>query len=180
MLLLVALLGGLFAAGYAVSDLPVLSVTVAIGAWVLAAAALSWLAISRTALAVPVLAVVTVALAGVAVVDAWMDLFSRDTTGPVMTIAFLALLAPMAFLGLRRPVWASLLLLTIGVVQLLGSGLLRSAASGQLQWGRLLAGSSGVLVVPVLLAAVLLVVAGLLMHDHVRPAVGAHARPASH
>lgn len=166
-LLLVAVLGGVFAAGYAMDDMSTLFVTVAVAAWVVAAGGLGWLALRGTDVAVPTLLAVTVVVAAVAVVDARFDLFVRDERGPVMTVAILALMVPLALLGLRRATAAGLMLLLIATVQLLSSGLLQSVAGGEPQWGRLLAGSSGVVVVPVLVAAVLFLVAGRLSHEHV-------------
>ena len=166
-LLLLAVLGGLFAAGYAVSDLPLLPVVLGIVGWVGVAAVLGWLALRRTDVAVPVLLAVTVAVAVISVLDARFDLFARDSSGPVVTVGILAVLVPLALLGLRRSTEAGLMLLLLGTVQLLASGLLHSLAAGEAQWGRLLAGSSGVVVVPVLVAAVLLLVAGRLSHEHV-------------
>ncbi|WP_122260923.1 hypothetical protein [Ornithinimicrobium cerasi] len=166
-LLLVAVLGAVFAAGYAAQDQSVLFTTVAAAAWVVAAGALGWLALRGTGLAVPTLLAVTVAVAVVAVLDARFDLFARNTRGPVMTVAVLALFVPLALLGLRRATEAGLMLLLVGAVQLLSSGLLQSVADGEPQWGRLLAGSSGVVVIPALLGAALLLVAGRVDHDHV-------------
>lgn len=167
LLLLLSVLGGFFAAGYAVSDLPVLPVTLGIVAWVAAAGGLGWLALRRPGPAVPWLLAVSVAVALTAVVDARMDLFDRTSTGPVVTVVILAAVVPLALLGLRRATEAGLMLLLIGLVQLLGSGLLSSTGNGEPAWGRLLAGSSGIVVVPVLLAAVLFLVAGRIDHDPV-------------
>ena len=86
LLILLALGGGLFAAGYAVSDLPLVPVILGVAAWVLTAGGLGWLALRRTDAAIPTLLALSVAIAALAVLDARFDLFDRDTNGPVMTI----------------------------------------------------------------------------------------------
>lgn len=165
LLLLLAVLGGLFAAGYAYTDLALwLAVTLTV-AWVALAAGLGWLAWRRPDRAAPVLLGLTVALAALTVTDARLDLFVRDERGPVVTVLILAAVVPLAVLALRRATAAGLFLLVLGVYQLLASGVLHAAGGGGAPWRALLAGSSGVVVVPVLLAAVLLLAAGWLAHE---------------
>lgn len=166
LLILLALGGGLFAVGYAVSDLPLAAVILGIAAWVLAAGGLGWLALRRTDAAVPTLLALSVAIAALAVLDGRFDLFDRDTTGPVMTIVILGALVPLALLGLRRATEAGLMLLVLGVTQLLGSGLLHSRGDG-IMWQAVLSGSSGIVVLPILVGALLLLLAGRLDHEHV-------------
>lgn len=166
LLVLLALGGGLFAAGYAVSDLPLFPVILGITLWVAAAAGLGWLALRRTDVAVPTLLAVSVGVAALAVLDGRLNLFERDTNGPVMTIIVLAAIVPMALLGLHRATEAGLMLLLVGLAQLLGSGLLHSAGDGAM-WRQVLGGSSGVVVLPILLGALLLLVAGRMDHERV-------------
>lgn len=103
LLILLALGGGLFAAGYAISDLPLLPVILGISIWALAAAGLGWLALRRTGVAVPTLLAVSVAVAALAVIDGRFDLFNRNTNGPVMTLIILAVVVPVALLGCAGP-----------------------------------------------------------------------------
>ena len=56
--------------------------------------------------------------------------------------------------------------LLVGAAQLLGSGLLHSAGDGAM-WRQVLGGSSGVVVLPILLGALLLLVAGRMDHERV-------------
>jgi hypothetical protein len=164
-LLLFAVLGALFAAGYAYADLaPVLAVALTVG-WLALAGGLGWLAWRRPDTAVPVLLGLTVAVAVLSVTDARMDLLDRDATGPVTTVLILAVLVPLAVLALHRATAAGLFLLVLGVYQVLASGLLHAVAGDEAPWRALLAGSSGVVVVPVLLAAVLLLLSGWLAHE---------------
>jgi len=166
LLILLALGGGLFAAGYAISDLPLLPVILGISIWALAAAGLGWLALRRTGVAVPTLLAVSVAVAALAVIDGRFDLFNRNTNGPVMTLIILAVVVPVALLGLRRATEAGLMLLLIGLTQLLGSGILHGGGEGAM-WRPALGGSAGVIVLPILLAALLLLLAGRLDHERV-------------
>lgn len=164
-LILFAVLGGLFAAGYAYEDLPLwLAVTLTV-AWLALAGGLGWLAWRRADVAVPVLLGVTVALAVLTVVDSRLDLFRRDEYGPVTTVAILAALVPLAVLALHRATAAGLFLLVLGVYQLMAAGLLHAGAGEGAPLRALLGGSSGVVVVPVLLAAVLLLLAGWMAHE---------------
>ena len=104
--------------------------------------------------------------AALAVIDGRFDLFNRNTNGPVMTLIILAVVVPVALLGLRRATEAGLMLLLIGLTQLLGSGILHGGGEGAM-WRPALGGSAGVIVLPILLAALLLLLAGRLDHERV-------------
>lgn len=159
---LAAVLMGLFAAGYAYADLPLwLAVSLTVG-WLALAGGLGWLAWRRPDAAVPVLLGLTVVLAGVTVTDARVDLFGRDRAGPVMTVVVVAFLVPLAALALHRATAAALLLLVLGTYQGLAAGIVRG---GEAPLGALLTSSSGVVVVPVLVGALLLLLAGWLAHE---------------
>lgn len=171
---LFASLFGLFAAGEAfASDLPRLPLVLAVIGWVVVAAGLGWLALRRTDLAVPTLLAVTVALVALRIVDAQVDLLGRDEVGPWVTVVSLSALVGLGLLGLVRPTEAGLLLLLYGAGALLGTVLLRTG--GEMPPLRaLLGGSSGIVVVPTITAAVLLLVAGRLTHDEVHFWHGSH------
>src|SRR5690606_25174546 len=142
LLALVAVLGGLFAAGYAYADLPLWQALSATAVWLVLAGGLGWLAWRRPGTAVPVLLGVTVTVAALSVLDSRYDLFGRDRSGPVMTVMILAVLVPLAVLALHRATAAGLSLLVLGVFQALASGLLHGAGAGEPAWQALLGGSS--------------------------------------
>lgn len=89
-----ALLAGLFAAGYAYTDLRLrLAILLTVG-WLTIAGGLGFLAWSRPDRAVPVLGVITIITAGTTIIDSRVDLFGRDDIGPVMTMVIVAILVP--------------------------------------------------------------------------------------
>ena len=164
------LAGGVFASGYAFADL---GAGVALGltaAWLVPMAALSLLALRRPEETAPWLIALTVAMVVLAPLAMRFRVFPQ-AWGPVVTIAMLTLAVPLAFLGLRLATTAGLLLLVLAGTQLLGTVIayLRSPA-GEVPLRHLFSGSSGVIILPLLLAAVLLLAAGLMAHE--RPTVG--------
>ena len=175
-LLLFAVLGGAFAAGSAFEDLPLRWVTLAAVVLLGVVAGLSWLALRRTDTAVSALLVMTGLLAVTTVVDARWDVFDRDVNGPVMVVLLMAAAVPLAMLGLHRATEAGGMLLLLAAFQLVASGIVPAVAAGEVAWQFFLRGSSGVAVLPLLVAGVLLVVAGRTGHDAVSfwPHHGAH------
>ena len=170
-----SVLGSVFAAGYAYSDLPLWQALVATAGWLAIACGLGWLAWRRPDRAVPVLLGATLALSALTVLDSRADLFRREELGPVTTVVILAVLVPLAVLALHRATATGLLLLVLGVFQALASGLLHSGGAGEPVWRAVLGGSSGVVVLPVLLAALLLLLSGWLSHEppgRLRPSAG--------
>ncbi|AZN29185.1 hypothetical protein EJO69_01890 [Flaviflexus salsibiostraticola] len=162
LLIAFALLAGLFAAGYAYTDLRLrLAILLTVG-WLTIAGGLGFLAWSRPDRAVPVLGVVTIITAGTTIIDSRVDLFGRDDIGPVLTMVIVAILVPLAVLGLRRATAAGLLLLVLGLCQALSAGLLMGQRGGGPPLGAALTGSSGVIVLPILGSGLLLLLAGWL------------------
>lgn len=174
-LLLMALAGALFAAGYAFSDLPLWLPVLQSAVWLAVAIGLTFVVLRLPEVAVQVMLVVTGVMVLLIVLDGTVGIFRRDELGPVGTVFLLAVLVPLAFLGLRRPVLAGLMLLVLAFVQFLSAGLIRGRFADGAPLGALLGSSSGVVVLPMLLAAVLFLIAGYLAHDSWRlhPAHGA-------
>lgn len=174
-LLLMALAGALFAAGYAFSDLPLWLPVLESVIWLAIAIGLTFVVLRLPEVAVQVMLAVTGVMVLLIVLDGTVGIFRRDELGPVVTVLLLAVLVPLAFLGLRRPVLAGLMLLVLAVVQFLSAGLMSGRFADGAPLGALLGGSSGVVVLPTLLAAVLFLLAGWLAHDSWRlhPAHGA-------
>ncbi|SDL25186.1 hypothetical protein [Tessaracoccus oleiagri] len=164
-LLLMSLAGSLFAAGYAFTDLPLWLPILGSLLWLAIAVGLTFVVLRFPEVAVQVMLAVTAVVALLIVLDGTLGIFRRDELGPVATVLLLAVFVPLAFLGLRRPVLAALMLATLALVQLLGAGLIRSGVGDGAPFVALLRGSSGIVVLPTLLAAALFLVAGLLAHD---------------
>ena len=101
------------------------------------------------------------------VVDARWDLFDRDVNGPVMVVLLMAAAVPLGMLGLRRATEAGVMLLILAAFQLVASGIVHAVAAGELGWQFFLRGSSGVAILPLLVAGGLLIVAGRTGHDTV-------------
>jgi hypothetical protein len=100
--------------------------------------------------------------------DEFWDLVDRNTNGPVSAMVVLALLVPLAVLGLRRALTAGVLLVALAAAQLVATVVLWTEAAGQAPASAaLFHGSSGILILPVALAGVLFLSAGLLIADSV-------------
>lgn len=168
-LVAVALFGGFFAAGHVVADMPAQVSVLAIGLWLAVAGGLSWWAVRSPDRAVTALLVAVVLAALLTTLDGFLDLFDRNTNGPVSAMVVLALFVPLAVLGLRRALAAGVLLVALAAAQLVATVLLWTEAAGQAPpWAALFRGSSGILILPMALAGVLFLSAGLLMHESVR------------
>lgn len=163
-MLLFGALGGLFAAGYAFEDPGGWAAVGIVALYAVPAIALSGYAALRPAPAGRVLAVVTVVVALLVLLNAVVGLWDRDEIGPVDSIAVLGLGVALGFLGLHRPRLAGRLILAVALAQLL-SLFARAAVHGAGDGpplGAALGGSSGVVVVPMLLIGGLFVLAGSL------------------
>jgi hypothetical protein len=176
-LVVFAVLGGAFAAGYAFEDLPFRAAALGTVVALAYVVTLSVLALRRTDVAVTVMLVITAVLSVLALVDGRWDVFTRDVNGPVMSVLLVITTAPLAVLGLHRAVEAGVMILLLGVAALVGAGIADALASGRFEWGMLLRGSGGVVVIPLLLGGVLFLLAGLSAHEtpHFLPPHGAHA-----
>lgn len=178
-LIVFAVLGGAFAAGYAFQDLPFRAAALGTVAAIAFVVTMSVLALRRTDVAVTAMLVITVVLSGLALADGRWDLFTRDVNGPVVPILLLITAAPLAVLGLRRAVEAGVMILILGIAQLVGAGIGDAVASGRFEWSMLLRGSGGVVVLPLLIAGLLFILAGRSEHEtpHFLPT---HGAPATH
>lgn len=162
-MLLVGVFGGLFAAGYAFDDPGGWAAVGLVASYVVPVTALSLYAVVRPVPAGRLLAVVTGVLAVLVLLNAAFTLVDRDRVGPVDSLAVLVLGVALAFLGLHEPRLAGVLILAAGLAQV-ASLILRIAvvqAPGEgPPLGAALGGSSGVVVVPLLLIGALFVAAG--------------------
>ena len=153
--MLFAVLGLVFAGGYAVDD-P--------GGW--AAAGIIALVVVPTAILTAVAArrpdqalVLAYLGSGLLLVFTVVDALSRLVDAPVIPMTALVLAFPVAFLGLHRPRTAGGLLLAIGATPILGellAGIVHRAEGG---FTLHLGGSSGAAAIPLLLFALLFLVA---------------------
>lgn len=178
---LFGVLGGLFVAGYAFEDLggwPAAGLT---ALWVVPLVALSVFALRRPGAAGRVFVWLTAAVILFTVADSAIGIIPRDAWGPVAAIVVFALGVALAFLGLHRPRLAGLLMVVTGAAQLAATiiGVAVRQADGEPGGGpglgAMLGGSSGVVVLPLLVVGVLFLVAGALDHERAAPAEPEHA-----
>lgn len=165
------LLGTLFVAGYALTDPGGLTGIGMTAAWVLPMVALAGLALLRPETGAPVLTFATALVLGFTVVDSVAGVVPRDDVGPVAAITVFALAVALAALGLHRAKLAGLLMTTTALVQL-GATALGAWVHGVGEGpgpGALLGSSSGVVVLPVLLAGTAFWLAGVHADERVRP-----------
>lgn len=165
------LLGTLFVAGYALTDPGGLTGIGMTAAWVLPMVALTGLALVRPETGAPVLTFATVLVLGFTVVDGVVGVVPRDDVGPVAAITVFALAVALAALGLHRAKLAGVLMVTTALVQLAATVLgavVHQVGAGPGP-GALLGSSSGVVVLPVLLAGAAFWLAGVYADEHVRP-----------
>lgn len=165
------LLGTLFVAGYALDDPGGLTGLGMTAAWVLPMLVLTGLALRHPETGAPVLTFATVLVLGFTVVDSLLGIVPRDDVGPVAAITVLALAVALAALGLHRAKLAGVLMVTVALVQLGATvlGVLTRAGGDGPGPGPLLGGSSGVVVLPVLVAGAMFWLAGVYADEHVRP-----------
>lgn len=147
----VTVLAGAFAAGEALADPGGITGVAMVALWVVPLAVLVVLAIRAPERALPLLAAVVV---GVVVLAVWQATTPRtfDRIGPAAAIASLVALLPLAIIGRWRP-WATGLLLAALALAPIGA----TALVGHIGMG-----SSIAIAIPILLAAVLLLLAALL------------------
>jgi len=165
------LLGTLFVAGYALDDPGGVTGIGMTAAWVLPMVALTGLALLRPETGAPVLTFATALVLGFTVIDHVVGVIPRDDVGPVAAITVFALAVAQAALGLHRAKLAGVLMVTTALVQLGATALgaiVRVVGEGPGP-GALLGSSSGVVVVPVLLAGTAFWLAGMFADEHVRP-----------
>ncbi|MDO8108397.1 hypothetical protein Q6348_14455 [Isoptericola sp. b441] len=182
MMVLFGVIGGLFIAGYAFEDLSTWAAIGSTAAWLVPTVLLCLLSFSAHPAVPTVFVVLSGLVATFTVLDATTHLVDRDAIGPVAAIGVFALAVSLAFLGRRRMSLAGILLVGLGVVQLVATGVGfvdEWRGGGGPGLGDLLTTSSGVIVVPMLLVGALFLVAGGLAHQsgrfwHLPPA----ARPA--
>ena len=180
LMMLVGLLGALFVAGYAFSDLSIWVAIASTAAWLLPTVLLAVVVLRHPNESAPWLVALTALVAVLTVLDSVFAVVDRDALGPVAPIAVSALAVSLAVLGLRRASLAGLLLVLLGVTQLgataLGFGG-EARGGGGPTLGDLLTMSGGVVVAPVVVVGLLYLVAGALSHESPRIR---HLPPSAH
>ena len=166
---LFGLLGTLFVAGYAFEDPGGWAAVAMTAAWVVPMVALAVFSLRRPEAAEPVLIGVTVAVGLFAVLDEMLGIIPSDDWGPVTAIVVFGVGVVVAFLGLHRAKIAGMLLTGLALTQLLATivGLaIRETGDGPGP-GAMLGGSSGVVVLPLLVIGGLFLLAGSMDHEEV-------------
>lgn len=179
-MVLFGVIGGLFVAGYAFEDLSTWAAIGGTAAWLVPTVVLCLLTFSPHPAVPTVFVVLSGLVATFTILDATIHLVDRDLLGPVAAIGVFALAVSLAFLGRRRMSLTGLLLVGLGVIQLIATsiGFLGEwRGGGGPGLGDLLTTSSGVIVVPMLLAGTLFLVAGGMAHQSGR---FWHLPPATH
>lgn len=150
-------LGSAFVIGEVFTDPGGLQAVWLTAAWLLPMLVLTALALWWSELAAPLLPAL-VAVAGVfLLVDATLHMLPRGV-GPVPAVLVFALAVPTGLLGWHRPRLAGLSLVALSLLTLVANALVRHGAP----LGAVFGGSSGVLVMPLLLIGALLVLAWML------------------
>jgi hypothetical protein len=156
---LFATISGLFIAGEAFADPGGWDAVVLTAGWAVPLIALSVLALVWPGPGSRVLPFVLALVAGWVIVDGLVHVVDRDAWGPVGAVSMFAVAIPCGLLGLHRAAEAAWLLLAAAAAQLVATVAGMDRAGGQGLWSAL-GGSSGVLVLPLLvLAAAFLAVA---------------------
>lgn len=181
LMVLFGVLGGLFAAGYAFEDPGGWAAVLMTAGSVLPVLALAVYALVRKEAAAPVFVAVTAFVCLSTVLDSLVTIVPRDEWGPVLAIGVFSLGVALAFLGLFRSTLAGLLLVVLAVVQLASIVLLHLVHGGLSEGpgiGGMLGGSSGVVVMPLLVIGILFLLAGSAAHEHLRIGHGSTPSPA--
>lgn len=181
LMMVFGLFGGLFAAGYAFEDPGGWTAVLMTAGSVLPVIALAVYALVRKEAAGPVFVVVTAFVGLSTVLDSLVNVVPRDDWGPVLAVSVFSLGVALAFLGLYRATLAGLLMVVLAVVQLGSIVLLHMVHGGLAEGpglGAMLGGSSGVVVLPLLVVGIIFLTAGTAAHEPVRIAHGPTARPA--
>lgn len=183
LMVLFGLPGGLFVAGYAFEDPGGWTAILMTAGWVLPMLALIAYALVRKEAAGSVFVAVTGFVALGTVVDSLVTFVPRDDWGPVLAVTVFSLGVSLAFLGLYRARLAGILLVVLALVQLAATALVH-LVHGELLADEgpglmvLLGGSSGVVVLPLLLIGVLFLMSDSLGHEPRQRARRPHVRPA--
>jgi hypothetical protein len=135
--------------------------------WVVPLVGLSVLALFRPEAAARVFVPLTGAVALFTLLDSLVGIIPRDDWGPVAAIVVFALGVALAFLGLRHALLAGTLMVVAAVTQLVATmaGIAVRAGGDGPGPGAGLGGSSGVVVLPLLVIGALFVVAGRMEGD---------------
>ena len=160
---LFGLLGGLFVAGEAFSDPGGWQAVAMTAAWALPLIALSVFSLRRPAEAGPVFVGATALVVLFTLADSAFGIIPRDSWGPVAAVVVFAIGVALAFLGLHRAELAGLLMVVAGLAQLAATVIGRGSEPGPM-----FGGSSGVVVLPILLVGLLFLLAGALGHESLR------------
>lgn len=163
-----ALGGSLFALGYAWADLPVWAALLLTLAVAIPMVGLAVLARRSPDLAARVLAV----LVGLFAVYAVLGIFTRFVEAPDLPVIALVLALPIAVLGQRQPLRAGLLLLALAAFPLIQLVFTRLGERDGPGFGALFGGSTGVVIIPLTILAILFLAAAGGDHDR-----AAGARP---
>jgi len=145
------------------------------GGWPAVAMTASWLplialsvfALRRPAAAAPAFVGATALVVLFTLADSAFDIIPRNSWGPVAAVAVFAIGVALAFLGLHRAELAGLLMVVAGLAQLAATVIGRGSEPGAM-----FGGSSGVVVVPILLVGLLFLLAGALGHESLRSGSG--------
>ncbi|MFI7063634.1 hypothetical protein ACIBL3_21800 [Kribbella sp. NPDC050124] len=159
---LFGLFGALFVAGETFDDPGGGAAVVLTASWLIPLTGLSVFALLRPGPAGAVLTAVTAMTAGFTLADSAVGLIPRDDRGPVAAIAVFALGVALAFLGLHRATLAGVLMIIAGLAQLAATVMVTAtrATGDEARPGVVLGGSSGVVIVPLLVVGFLFVLAG--------------------
>ena len=159
---LFGLFGGLFVAGEAFSDPGGWQAVAMTAAWALPLIALSVFSLRRPAEAGPVFVGATALVVLFTLADSAFGIIPRGT-GPFGAVVVFAIGVALAFLGLHRAELAGLLMVVAGLAQLAATVIGRGSEPGPM-----FGGSSGVVVLPILLVGLLFLLAGALGHESLR------------
>ena len=159
------LMGTLFVAGETFIDPGGWAAVGVTALWVVPMLGLVGLALLRPELAARVMVPVTLVVAVATVADATFALVPRDSWGPVAAIAVFTTAVVLGFLGLHDDGLAGRLLVSLALAQLVATVLtpvLHGRGEGGPGPGAMAGGSSGVVVLPLLLVGALFLASDML------------------